>query len=88
MLTGLYLDIAGEKTTGGAAVIQWDKTGNSNQLWSPLLAGNQLYKIGSLHAPGMYLTIQHQSCDDFGKLEIWDNENPSWYWRIDGYVPE
>ena len=86
-LTGLYLDIAGEKKKGGSAVIQWNKTGNSNQQWMIEEAGNRLYKIGSLHAAGMYLTIQHQNCDDFGKLEIWDQENPAWYWRIDGYIP-
>ena len=54
----------------------------------PEVAGNKLYKIASLHAPGMYLTIQHQTQEDYGKLEIWDQENPSWYWRIQGYVPE
>lgn len=73
LLNGLVLDIANESQEGGSSVIQWNPTGNSNQLWLPKPAGLQCcYKIGSLHAPGMYLCVKNQSMDDFGKLEIWD----------------
>ena len=84
LLNGLVLDIANERKEGGSAVVQWQATGNSNQLWLPKPAGyNCCYKIASLHAPGMYLCIKSQSMEDFGKLEIWDCENPSMYWKID-----
>lgn len=69
-------------------MVQWDRTGGSNQLWRPELAGNGVYKIKSLHAPGMCLGIKNQDVDDGGKLEIFDNDNPSMYWRIEGYVPK
>ena len=82
LLNGLVLDIAGESTEGGSPVIQWTVTGASNQLWRPESAGDGVIKIGSVHAPGMYLCIKHQSVEDFGKLEIWDQENPSMYWRV------
>lgn len=68
LLNGLVLDIANESTEGGSPVIQWSKTGNSNQLWVPQPAGNNTIKIGSCHAPGMFLCIKNQSVDDFGKL--------------------
>ena len=87
LLNGLVLDIAGESTQGGSAVIQWTKTGNSNQLWRPEPNGDNVIKIASLHAPGMYLCIKDQSIDDFGRLEIWDNENPTMYWQFEGNVP-
>lgn len=35
VLNGLILDIANEKKDNGAKVVQWDKTGGSNQQWFP-----------------------------------------------------
>jgi beta-galactosidase len=35
VLTGLFLDIAGESRSSGAKVIQWSHTGNTNQQWIP-----------------------------------------------------
>lgn len=49
-------------------MIQWTKTGNSNQLWVPERAGERTIKIRSVHAGGMYLCIKGQSVKDFGKL--------------------
>lgn len=88
LLNDLVLDIAGESKEGGSPVILWEKTGGNNQLWTPIEAGNQIWKFMSVHAPGMFLCIQHQSIDNYGKLEIYDEENPSMYWRIDGRTPE
>ena len=89
LLNGLCLDIANESTEGGSAVIQWNRTGASNQLWIPMQAGNSnTIKIRSVHAPGMYLCIKNQDMDDFGKLEIWDQENPSMYWNVEGFIAQ
>ncbi len=41
----------------------------------------------SVHAPGMYLCVKDQSVDNYGKLQIWDQENPSMYWRVEGHIP-
>jgi len=35
VLNGLILDIANEKRDNGAKVVQWEKTGGSNQQWFP-----------------------------------------------------
>ena len=88
LLNGLVLDIAGESTEGGSPVIQWEKTGGTNQIWLPLQAGPGIWKLASVHAPGMCLCMKDQSVNNYGKLEIWDQENPSMYWRIDGFVPQ
>lgn len=87
LLNGLVLDIPGESTEGGSAVIQWPRTGATNQCWMPQPAGNGVIKLASVHAPGMYLCIKNQSMEDFGKLEIWDQDNPSMYWRVEGQLP-
>lgn len=87
LLTGQCLDIAGEATEGGSKVVQWPKTGGTNQIWAPEQVGQGTYKIRSLHANGMYLCIQGQDVNDGGKLEIWDQDNPSMNWKIEGYVP-
>ncbi len=88
VLTGHCLDIAGEKTESGSKVVQWDKTGNSNQLWKPVPAGQGVWKIGSIHAPGMFLSIKDDNVNDGGKLQISDNDSPTQYWKIQGFVPK
>lgn len=88
LLNGLCLDIAEEKKTSGAKVVQWDKTGGSNQQWTPVPSAQQgVWKLKSVHAPGMYLSIKDDTVDDGGKLQISDNDSSSQYWRIEGFVP-
>ena len=62
------LDIAGESTEGGSPVIQWEKTGGTNQQWVPQEAGQGIWKLMSIHAPGMYLCIKDQNVNNYGKL--------------------
>lgn len=81
------MDIAEEKKSNGSKVVQWDRTGNSNQLWNIVSAGGA-FKIQSVHAPGMFLSIKDDSVDDGGKLEISDGDRPGQYWLIEGYVPK
>lgn len=88
LLNGLCLDIAEEKKTSGAKVVQWDKTGGSNQQWTPVPTAQQgVWKLKSVHAPGMYLSIKDDTVEDGGKLQISDNDSGSQYWRIEGFVP-
>ncbi len=82
LLNGQCLDISEEKTTSGSKVVQWDKTCNSNQQWAPVLAGAGVWKIKSIHAPGMFLSIKDDDVNDGGKLQISDGDSPSQYWRI------
>lgn len=82
LLTGQCVDIAGEKTESGSKVVQWDRTGGSNQLWAVQQVGNGLFRIKSLHAPGKYLGVKNGEVDDGGKIEINDDDNPSLVWRI------
>ena len=72
LLTSLCIDIEGESTESGASVCQWEILGGTNQLWRPEQVGNGVYKIRSMHADNMYLSIKKQSYDDGGKLEIND----------------
>lgn len=87
VLNGHCLDIAEEKKTSGAKVVQWDRTGGSNQQWIPVPAGAGVWKLKSVHAPGMFLSIKDDSVEDGGKLQISDGDSPSQYWRIEGFVP-
>lgn len=52
--------------------MQWKNTGGINQLWKPVPAGQGIWKISSIHAPGMYLSIKNNDVNDGGKLEISD----------------
>jgi hypothetical protein len=87
VLNGLALDIAEEKKTTGSKVVQWDKTGGTNQQWVPVAAGAGVWKIKSLHTP-LFLSIKDDDVDDGGKLQISEQDSPSQYWRIEGYVPK
>lgn len=87
VLNGQALDIAEEKKTNGSKVVQWDRTGNTNQQWAPVPAGAGVWKIKSIHAPGLFLSIYENNVNDGGKLEISDGDKPSQYWRIEGFVP-
>lgn len=87
VLNGQCLDIAEEKKTSGSKVVQWDKTGGSNQQWAPVPAGAGVWKIKSIHAPGMFLSIKDDDVNDGGKLQISDKDSSSQYWRIEGFVP-
>jgi len=86
VLNGLVLDIAEEKKTTGSKVVQWDKTGGTNQQWVPVPAGAGVWKIKSLHTP-LFLSIKDDDVEDGGKLQISEHDSPSQYWRIEGYVP-
>ena len=77
MLNGQCLDIAEEKTASGSKVVQWDKTGNSNQQWLPVPAGQGVWKIKSVHAGGMFLSIKDDDVNDGGKLQISDADSPT-----------
>lgn len=68
VLHDLCLDIAEEKTEKGSKVVQWNKTGGSNQQWRLIPAGNGIFKIESIHAPGMFLAIKDNNVEDGGKL--------------------
>ncbi len=87
VLNGQCIDIADEKKTSGAKVVQWDKTGGSNQQWAPVPAGPGVWRIKSIHAPGMFLSIKDNDVDDGGKLQISDGDAPGQGWRIEGFVP-
>lgn len=87
VLTGQSIDIAEEKKTSGSKVVQWDKTGGSNQQWVPVAAGPGVWKIKSIHAPGMFLSIKDDDVNDGGRLQISDHDSPTQYWRIEGFVP-
>jgi len=45
VLNGQSIDIAEEKKTSGSKVVQWDRTGGSNQQWIPRPAGPGVFKI-------------------------------------------
>jgi len=87
VLNGQVLDIAEEKKTNGSKVVQWDRTGNTNQQWAAVPAGAGVWKIKSIHAPGLYLSILDNNVNDGGKLVISDGDQPAQYWRIEGFVP-
>ena len=87
LLTGHCVDIAEEKKDHGSKVVQWDETGGSNQLWAPRNAGNNTFKLESVHAPSLFLSIAYDNVDDGGKVEISEGDCPSQYWRIEGHVP-
>ena len=70
LLTNQCVDIAVEAKEHGSKVVQWDETGAFNQLWQPHKAGNGIYKLESVHAPGLFLSIAYDSVDDGGKVEI------------------
>jgi hypothetical protein len=76
------VDIAEERRDNGTKVIQWQKTGGSNQQWFPEPAGNGLFKFRSCHEPNLFLAIKKQDKDNGGVLEVSNQENPSMYWRI------
>jgi len=40
LYNGLALDIEGESKKNNGKVVQWDRTGASNQLWVPEKVGN------------------------------------------------
>jgi hypothetical protein len=82
VLTEQVVDIAEERRDNGAKVIQWQKTGGSNQQWFPEPAGNGLFKFRSCHEPNLFLAIKKQDKDNGGVLEVSNQENPSMYWRI------
>lgn len=42
-------------------MIQWTKTGNTNQLWIPEQVGNGSYRIRSIHEPSLLLGIKGDS---------------------------
>lgn len=66
--SGHFLDIAGESRETGGKVIQWKRTGNPNQQWILEPAGNNTFKIRSIHEPTMVLGIKDDDIDDGGKL--------------------
>jgi hypothetical protein len=87
VLNGLVLDIAEEKKERGAKVVQWDRTGSSNQQWAPVSSGPGVWKLKSIHAPGMFLSIKDDEVNDGGRLQISDGDSSGQYWRIEGFVP-
>lgn len=87
LYTRQFLDIKGESTEPGATVIQWTKTGNSNQLWLPEPVGNGAYRIRSLHAPSLFLNIRAESIKDGAKLEVNNELTPAAFWLIEGALP-
>ena len=56
-MNGQCIDIAEEKKASGSKVVQWEKSGGTNQLWKPVPSGAGLWKIESIHAPGQFLAI-------------------------------
>lgn len=88
VLNGQSIDIAEEKKTSGSKVVQWDRTGNSNQQWVPVPAGAGVWKIKSVHAPGLFLSIKDDSVEDGGKVQISEGDSSTQYWRIEGFVPK
>lgn len=88
VLNGQSIDIAEEKKTNGSKVVQWDRTGNSNQQWTPVPSGAGVWKIRSVHAPDQFLSILDDDVHDGGKLVISDGDRPGQYWRIEGFVPK
>lgn len=82
IMSGLYLDIAGESRENGAKIIQWAQTGNTNQIWMIQQAGDKLYKIWSYHEPSLCLGLRKQEGADGTPLEVTRNDNPTTYWRI------
>jgi hypothetical protein len=87
VMNGQIIDIAEEKKTSGSKIVQWDKTGASNQQWAPVPSGQGVWKIKSIHAPGLFLSIKDNEVNDGGRLEISDGDRPSQLWRIEGFVP-
>lgn len=69
-MNGLCLDIAGESRDSGAKIVQWPRTGGTNQLWRFEEAGNKLYKVWSYHEPSLWLAIRKQDSDNGAYLEV------------------
>ena len=67
--------------------MQNERTGSTNQLWVPVASGQGIFKIRSVLAPSMFLSVMDDSVEDGGRLQISDHESPSQYWRIEGYIP-
>ena len=68
VLTGYFIDISGQKKEKGSKIIQWKNSGGSNQKWKHVPAGQGVWKISSIHAPGMYLSIKSNDVNDGAKL--------------------
>ena len=87
VLTGQAIDIAGEKKDPESKVVQWDRTGGSNQIWRPVSCGQGVWRIESCHAAGQALSVHNNSIDDGAKIEI-NNSGNATLWRIEGHVPQ
>lgn len=84
-LNGFNLDISGESRKHNSKVVQWNATGNPNQLWTVENKGDGTVAFRSVHEPSLVLGIIDDSVDDAGKLAVVDFDAR---WRIEGKGPQ
>lgn len=82
MLSNNYMEIKNQSKFSGAAVVQVSKTGLSNQLWIPVSVGVGQWKIKSVHAPDLYLSILNNEIDDGSKIIVTNGTTSSQVWKI------
>ncbi|WP_199039364.1 pectate lyase family protein [Glycomyces salinus] len=70
--SGLYLDILDLSTEGGAELIQWNGTGNTNQQFRFLDSGDGYYRIQARHS-GLVLDVWEWNADNGATIAQWDD---------------
>ena len=68
--SGLAADVSGRSGDNGAQVIQWQPTGNSNQLWTFLPTSDGYYQIKNAGS-GLDLNVTGASKDSGAKIVQW-----------------
>jgi len=87
--SGKCLDVRGDSTSAGANIQQWSCTGNTNQQWLFIAAGDGSYEVQSVNS-GMSLNVDGNSSSNGAPIIQWPysgtaNENWQLYPTGDGY---
>ncbi|HEY8472205.1 MAG TPA: RICIN domain-containing protein [Natronosporangium sp.] len=72
--SGKLIDIEGRSTSAGARVIQWDRTGGTNQQFQFVDSGGGFYRIVARHS-GMALDVFEWNPDNGAEIRQWTDLN-------------
>lgn len=80
-LSGMYLDVSGRSSDDGANIIQYSRTGGTNQQFDVTQRADGSYTIQPVHS-GKSLDVYDWNSDDGAELRQWsflNNVNQHWY---------
>ena len=80
--SGKVLDVSGNSTTDGAAILQWTWHSGTNQEWSLVAVGGGYYKLVNRNS-GKVLDVANNSTADGAIIDQWtDNGGTNQQWTF------